>query len=106
MADVNGLERESSGADGFETIADLVADLIADTELVPRDRLASARGRANVVGLAQALQDEGYAHPDGVARSLARRFGLQFIDLTEERASPSATELIALKTLQRVVAIP
>ena len=91
---------------GFDTISDLVAELIAATELVPRDRLAAARGRAGIAGLAQALQDEGHAHPDGVARSLARRYGFQFIDLADERASPSASELIPLKTLQRVVAVP
>jgi type IV pilus assembly protein PilB len=91
---------------GFETISDLVAELIAATELVPRDRLAAARGRAGIAGLAQALQDEGCAQPEGVARSLARRYGLPFIDLSDERASPSASELIALKTLQRVVAVP
>ena len=44
--------------------------------------------------------------PTGVARSLARRYGFPFIDLSEERASPSAAELIPLKTLQRVVAVP
>ena len=92
--------------DGFETISDLVAELIEATGIVPRDRLAAARGRAGIGGLAQALQDEGCAHPEGVARSLARRFGFPFIDLSEERASPSAAELIPLKTLQRVVAVP
>ena len=81
-------------AEGFETIGDLVAELIATIDLVPRDRLAAARGRARIVGMAQALQDEGCVHPDGVARALARRYGFPFIDLAEERASPSAAELI------------
>jgi type IV pilus assembly protein PilB len=94
------------GGEGFETSADLVAELIAETGLVPSDRLAAARGRAGIAGLAQALQDEGQAHPEGVARSLARRFGFPFVDLVEERVSPSASELIPLKTLQRVVAVP
>ncbi len=90
----------------FATIADLVADLVETTKIVPPDRLAAARGRAGLVGLAQALQDEGLVDLTGVARSLARRFGLPFHDLAEERASPSAAELIPLKTLQRVVAVP
>ena len=97
---------DGSPATASRRSSDLVAELIAATELVPRDRLAAARGRAGIGGLAQALQDEGYAHPDGVARSLARRYGFPFIDLSEERASPSASELIPLKTLQRVVAVP
>ena len=98
--------RPGSPATASTRSSDLVAELIAATELVPRDRLAAARGRAGIGGLAQALQDEGYAHPDGVARSLARRYGFPFIDLADERASPSASELIPLKTLQRVVAVP
>ncbi len=91
---------------GFETVADLVAELIAATELVPRDRLAAARGRAGAGSFAESLRDEGYAQADGIARSLARRHGLLFIDLQEERVSPGAAELVALRTLQRVVAIP
>jgi type IV pilus assembly protein PilB len=91
---------------GFETITDLVGELVAATEIVPRDRLAAARGRAGIAGLAEALQDEGVANLTGVARSLARRYALPFHDIEEERPSPSAAELIPLKSLQRVVAIP
>jgi len=97
---------EPSGSPGFETIADLVADLVAATELVPRDRLAAARGRAGTGSLAEALKDEGYAEASGIARSLARRHGLPYIDLQEDRVSPDAAELVPLLTLQRVVAIP
>ena len=97
---------EAPGPAGFETIADLVADLIAATDLVPRDRLSAARGRAGAGSLAEALRDEGYAQPEGIARSLARRHSLPFIDLQEERVSPDAAELVPLRTLQRVIAIP
>ena len=97
---------EAPGSAGFETIADLVADLIAATDLVPRDRLSAARGRAGAGSLAEALRDEGYAQPEGIARSLARRHSLPFIDLQEERVSPDAAELVPLRTLQRVIAIP
>ncbi len=101
-----GTAEPDAGGESFETIADLVAELLSTLELVPRDRLAAARGRAGIGGIAQALQDEGVAFPDGIARSLARRYGMPFIDLSEERASPSASELIPLKTLHRVVAVP
>ena len=97
---------EAPGSPGFNTIADLVADLVAATEIVPRDRLAAARGRAGAGSLAEALRDEGYAQAEGIARSLARRHGLPFIDLQEERISPDAAELVPLRTLLRVVAIP
>jgi type IV pilus assembly protein PilB len=93
-------------AGGFETIADLVAALISSTELLPQDRLAAVRGRAGTGTLAQAIADEGYAQSEGVARALARRHGLPFIDLGETRLSPDAVEQIPLRTLQRVVAVP
>jgi type IV pilus assembly protein PilB len=91
---------------GFETVADLVAELISVTELLPRDRLAAARGRAGTGSFAEALRDEGLASVDGIARALARRHGLPYIDLDEQRPSPGAMELIPLRTLQRVVAVP
>jgi type IV pilus assembly protein PilB len=91
---------------GFETIADLVAELVSATEIVTRDRLAAARGRAGAGSFAEALRDEGLASTVGMARALARRHGLPFIDLEDQRPSPGAMELIPLRTLQRVVAIP
>jgi type IV pilus assembly protein PilB len=94
------------GPGGFETISDLVAELVEATELVARDRLAAARGRAGAGSLAQALRDEGLAAPDGVARALARRHALAFHDLAEERPSPGAMELIPVRTLRHVVAVP
>ncbi len=97
---------EPPGAAGFETVADLVAELIAATEIIPRDRLAAARGRAGTGSLAEAIRDEGYALAEGIARSLARRHSLPFLDLQEERVSPDAAELIPLLTLQRAIAIP
>jgi type IV pilus assembly protein PilB len=95
-----------TGDGGFETLADLVADLVAVADVVPRDRLAAARGRAGAGSLAEALRDVGVTQPEGIARSLARRHDLAFIDLQEERVSPDAGELIPLATLQRVLAIP
>ncbi|MGL6278508.1 MAG: GspE/PulE family protein [Gaiella sp.] len=91
---------------GFETLADLVAELIGATELVSRDRLASARGRAGTGTLAQALRHEGIATSEGIARSLTRRHGLPYHDLADERPSPGAMELIPLRTLKHVVAVP
>jgi type IV pilus assembly protein PilB len=93
---------------GFETIADLVAELIAAIDLVPADKLASARGRAATgpVPLSQALIDEGLADPEGVARSRARAYGLPYVALGELRISPDVAELVPLRTLQRAVAIP
>jgi type IV pilus assembly protein PilB len=90
----------------FATLADLVADLIGPIEIIPRDRLAAAKARAGVGSLAEALADEGHAQSDGIARSLARRHGLPFIDLEEQRPSGDAIEQIPLRALKRVTAIP
>jgi type IV pilus assembly protein PilB len=93
-------------APGVNTVAELVADLLAATELLAPDRLASARGRAGGGSLAQALLDEGHAKSEGIARALARRHNLPVVDLTETRVSPDAAGLIELRVLKRVVAVP
>src|SRR5436305_14608985 len=63
-------------------LAELVADLIETTGLVPGDRLAQVRGRAKQGGsFAQAVLDEGVASPDGIARTLASRVQLSFVGL-------------------------
>jgi type IV pilus assembly protein PilB len=90
----------------FATLADLVAELIGPIEILPRDRLAGARARAGVGSLAEALVDEGHAQSDGIARSLARRHELPFVDLEDERPSGDAIEQIPLRALKRVTAIP
>jgi len=93
-------------AEGFQTIADMVAELIAMTELVPPDRLAAARGRAGTGSFAQALVDEGVAVPEGVAAALARRYGLEYVELGHSALPMEATNLIPLTILQRAEAIP
>ena len=57
--------------------AELVADLIESTGLVPVDRLALVRGQASQGGsIAEALVAEGLASSEGVARMLAARHRL------------------------------
>jgi type IV pilus assembly protein PilB len=103
----NGAASDASLAEsGFQTTSDLVAELVATTDLVTPDRLAGARGRAGLGTLAQALADEGVADPEGVARALARMYDLPYVCLADERLSPDAAELIPLRSLQRVVAVP
>jgi type IV pilus assembly protein PilB len=91
---------------GFDTVADLVADLISLTELVPPDRLAAARGRAGTGSLAQALADEGVAQADGIAAALARRYDLPFVELGSSALPMDATGSIPVATLQRAEAVP
>ncbi len=78
---------QGTHAPGVNTVAELVADLLTATELLPADRLAAARGRAGSGSLAQALLEEGHAKPEGIARALARRHGLPSVDLGGGRGS-------------------
>ncbi len=90
----------------FGTVADLVADLLSVTQLVGRDRLAAARGRAGTGSLAEALESEGVAIPEGVAMALARRYNLPFADISRTAVPPEVAELVPVRTLQRVGAVP
>ena len=87
-------------------LAELVADFLEATGLVPSDRLAAARGRAGSGSLAQALLEEGLARADGVAHALAERHRLPFVDIAAERPAPEAIEKISIAVLERAVAIP
>ncbi|NUR78392.1 MAG: type II/IV secretion system protein [Thermoleophilia bacterium] len=100
-----GLRRADAPA--INTSAELLADLLAATELVPEDKLALARGRAGSSGsLAEALVEEGIATGEGIARTLAARYRLPLVDLTETGVDDAATSELPLHVLERVVAIP
>ncbi|HVS85951.1 MAG TPA: ATPase, T2SS/T4P/T4SS family [Gaiellaceae bacterium] len=86
---------------------ELLADLLAATRLIPADRLAVARGRAQQTGsLATALVEEGIASSEGIARMHAARQRLPLVDLAVHGVDPDAAKLIPLHVLERVVAIP
>jgi type IV pilus assembly protein PilB len=88
-------------------VAELVADLIESTGLVSADRLAAVRGRAKQGGsFAQAILDEGVATSEGLARTLASRYQLPFVDLPLVGVVHEAAQEIPVHVLERVVAIP
>src|SRR5881392_1505931 len=88
-------------------LAELVADLIESTGLVSPDRLAPARSRAKQgSSFASAVLDEGIATPEGIARTLASRFHLPFVDLPLVGVDQDAVEKLPLHVLERVNAIP
>jgi len=92
---------------GVNATAELLADLLAASGLVPEDKLALARGRAGASGsLAQALIDEGIATQEGIARTLAARYQLPLIDLADVGVDPQAAKEVPLHVLERVWAIP
>jgi len=72
---------------GVNESVELVIDLLAATKLVPEDKLALARGRAQQTrSLAAALVEEGVASSEGIAKMLAARHQLPLIDLAAEAA--------------------
>ena len=86
--------------------AELVVDLLSATGLVPPDKLALVRGRTGQGSLAQAIVDEGVAPPEGVARTLALRHQVPYVDLALSGIDKDAAAQIPLHVLERVVAIP
>jgi type IV pilus assembly protein PilB len=88
-------------------LAELVADLIETTGLVPPDRLALVRGRSSQGGsFAQAVLDEGVASSEGIARTLASRYHLPFVDLPVVGVDEAAVKAFPLHVLERVEAVP
>jgi type IV pilus assembly protein PilB len=103
----DGGELRRGDVPGINEMAELLADLLAATGLVPDDKLALARGRAGSAGsLAQALVAEGVATQEGIARTLASRYQLPLIDLAETGVDPEAASLVPIHVLERVGAIP
>jgi type IV pilus assembly protein PilB len=102
-----GLRAPLGGEYGINELAELVADLLSATQLVPADELAAVRGRARQTGsFAQALVEEGVASSDGIARILAARHQLPLVDLALAEVDETAARLIPLHVLERVIAIP
>jgi type IV pilus assembly protein PilB len=88
-------------------LAELVADLIETTGLVQSDRLALVRGRAKQgVPFSQAVLDEGVASSEGIARTLASRHQLRYVDLAVTEVQEEAAKELPLHVLERVVAVP
>jgi type IV pilus assembly protein PilB len=88
-------------------LAELVADLVEATGLVPADKLALVRGRTRQgSSFAAAMLAEGVASSEGIARVLASRFHLPFVDLPLTGIDPEAAKELPLHVLERVVAVP
>ncbi len=97
----------TAGAPGINEAAELLADLLAATGLIPADKLALARGRAGSTGsLAQALVDEGVATQEGIARTLAARYQMPLIDLAQVGVDANAAHELPRQMLERVQAVP
>jgi type IV pilus assembly protein PilB len=88
-------------------LAELVADLIETTGLIPADRLAQVRGRAKQgTAFSQAVLDEGVASSEGIARTLASRFHVPFVDLPLIGVKDEVVREFPLHVLERIDAVP
>jgi|SRR6187397_1080834 type IV pilus assembly protein PilB len=87
-------------------LAELVADVIEATGLMPADKLAFVRERARAGSFAQALVDENLAEGASIARTLAARHNMQVVDIIERGVQREAAEQIPLHVLERIQAIP
>src|SRR2546423_1326418 len=95
------------GGPGVNELAELVADLLAATGLVPADKLALVRGRAGSSGsIAQAIVDEGVASGEGIARMLAARHQLPLVDLPLTGGDPQAAKGVPPHLPERIPPLP
>ena len=90
----------------INALAEIVADLIAATGLVPADKLAGVRSAAGMGSFAHALVEQNVASSEGLARTLAARFQMPLVDLALTGVSDDASGEIAIHVLERLVAIP
>jgi type IV pilus assembly protein PilB len=90
----------------INALAELVADLIAATGLVPADKLVQVRSAAGMGSFAHALVEQNVASSEGLARTLAARYQMSLVDLALTGVQDEASGEIALHVLERVVAIP
>jgi type IV pilus assembly protein PilB len=87
-------------------LAELVADLLAATGLVPADKLAQVRSAAGMGSFAHALVEQNVASSEGLARTFAARYQMPLVDLALTGVQEEASGEIALHVLERLVAIP
>src|SRR6266540_4181932 len=90
----------------INALAELVADLLASTGLVPADKLAMVRGGAGQGSFAQALIEQDVATSEGVARTLAARYQMPLIDLAVTGVVDEAANQVPLHVLERIIALP
>jgi type IV pilus assembly protein PilB len=90
----------------INALAELVADLIAATGLVPADKLAGVRSAAGMGSFAHALVEQNVASSEGLARTLSARYQMPLVDLALTGIADEASGEIALHVLERLTAVP
>src|SRR5919109_2984075 len=83
----------------INALAELVADLLSATGLVPEDKLALVRGAAGQGSLSHALVEHGLATSQGIALTVAARYQLPLVDLPFTGVDEEAAKQIPLHVL-------
>jgi type IV pilus assembly protein PilB len=88
--------------------ARFLTDVIADLDLVARDRVAAAIDEARRSGRMpeDVLIEQGSLTADGLARAVAERHGLDHLDLRVYKPDMHAANLISIPAAKRYEAVP
>lgn len=100
----SGLFPPSRRGRSSRAIGDVIVDLgFAAREDVER-AIATARQRGEMTG--QILVESGLMRPDQLARALAERFGVDYVDLSEFAVDMGAVNLVDVNVARRYRAVP
>ena len=101
---VNGVYAPRSQGRSTRMIGEVVVDLgLADAEVV-EEAIAAARAQGRPTGIV--MVERGILRHDQLARVVAERFGLDFVDLSVYDVDVGATNLISAETAKRYQALP
>jgi type IV pilus assembly protein PilB len=101
---VNGLYAPQNPGRSTRMIGEVVVDLgFADRDTV-EEAVAAAREQGRPTGLV--LVERGILRHDQLARVVAERFGLDFVDLSVYDLDVGATNLVSAETAKRYQALP
>jgi type IV pilus assembly protein PilB len=104
LAGRNGLHPPRNSGRSARMIGEVIVDLgYADRETV-EGAVASARSQGRPTG--QVLVEQGILRHDQLARAVAERFGLDYIDLSVYDLDMGAVNLIRSETAKRYQAVP
>ena len=86
----------------------LIGEVVVDLGFADRDRVEEAVSQARDAGkpTGQVLVDEGVLRYDQLARVLAERFGLDYVDLSQYELDLGAVNLLGAEAAKRYQAVP
>ncbi len=112
---INGIEPRAEnhvvidavGGEGVE-VGDKIGEILLAQGKITRSQLdeALAVGRRDRLRLEQALLAAGYVSPVDLARALAKKLRLEYVELTENDVDPSVTTVADRKMLRRRNMLP